>query len=379
MTNVHRSIAPALSIALVLALTTLPAGAPRAAKRLVPAPRDTAMVLIPAGEFVMGREGTGDNSPPHTVRLSAFHLDRYEVTNAEYEAFCKATGRRLPEFWGTDLFRSGPKYPDHPVVFGSNSDARDYATWRGKRLPTEAEWECAARGGLAGMQYVGGNTLDSSEVNFTLSGRKGSVPVGSFAPNGYGLYDMAGNVQEWVADRYGAEYYKNSPAEAPPGPAGGRHRVIRGGVRRERRLRREGYWPVLDFDGLDAEAFQFLGQIAQGIRAVPKGMAGRLLFHALQHRRYPVGADVGAGALAVVRQPHGLLRILVADGGIQQDELVGGVVEQGGEHLAHQFLVVQRNVPQLLPVQDYSLIYHMHVLIVPPAGGANHPAKTSDG
>jgi formylglycine-generating enzyme required for sulfatase activity len=223
------NIRPSIGLALVLALTTLPAGAPGAAQRPVPAPRDTTMALISAGEFVMGREGTGDDSPPHTVRLSAFYLDRYEVTNAEYEAFCKATERELPEFWGGDVLRSGPGYPDHPVVLVSWRDAADYAAWRGKRLPTEAEWECAARGGLAGMQYVGGNTLDSSKVNFTRSGRKGSVPVGSFAPNGYGLYDMAGNVQEWVADRYDAGYYLNSPVADPPGPAKGRHRVIRGG------------------------------------------------------------------------------------------------------------------------------------------------------
>ena len=229
MTNVHRSNAPALSIVLVLALATLVAGESAPAKQPPRAPRDTTMALIPAGEFVMGREGSGDNSPPHPVRLSAFFLDRYEVTNAEYAAFCKATGRDLPLFWGTDLFHSGPKYPDHPVVFVSNSDARDYAVWRGKRLPTEAEWECAARGGLVGRDYVDGDALDSSKVNFTRSGRKGSVAVGSFPPNGYGLYDMAGNVQEWVADRYGAEYYRNSPAEDPPGPGQGRFRVIRGG------------------------------------------------------------------------------------------------------------------------------------------------------
>ena len=229
MTNVHRSIAPTLSIVLALATTTLAAGESAVARRPPRAPRDTAMVLIPAGEFVMGREGTGDNSPPHAVRLSAFYLDRYEVTNAEYAAFCKATGRDLPEFWGTDLFRSGPKYPDHPVVLVSNGDARDYAAWRGKRLPTEAEWECAARGGLVGRDYVNGDVLDSTKVNFTHSDMKGPVAVGSYEPNGYGLYDLAGNVQEWVADRYGAEYYKNSPVEDPPGPASGRHRVIRGG------------------------------------------------------------------------------------------------------------------------------------------------------
>ena len=229
MTNVHRSIAPALFIVLVLALTTLTAGTPGAAKRPVPAPRDTTMVLIPAGEFVMGREGTGDNSPPHAVRLSAFHLDRCEVTNAEYEAFCKATGKDLPFFWGLDRFRSGSKYPDHPVIGVNSGDAREYAKWRGKRLPTEAEWEYAARGGLAGMKYAGGNTLDSSKVNFTRSKQDGPVAVGSYEPNGYGLCDMAGNVQEWVADRYGAEYYKTSPAEDPQGPEQGRFRVIRGG------------------------------------------------------------------------------------------------------------------------------------------------------
>jgi iron(II)-dependent oxidoreductase len=229
MTNPRRSIVPVLGAVLALVTIALAAGGSAAGKRSAPAPRDTSMVLVPAGEFVMGREGTGDSNPPHAVRLRSFTIDRYEVTNAEYAAFCRATGRDLPEFWGTDRFRSGARYPDHPVVLVSWRDAADYAAWRGKRLPTEAEWECAARGGLAGMQYVGGNTLDSSKVNFTRSGLKGPVPVGSFAPNGYGLYDMAGNVQEWVADRYAAEYYGSSPAEDPTGPAGGRLRVVRGG------------------------------------------------------------------------------------------------------------------------------------------------------
>ena len=139
MTNAHRSFAPFLGI--VLALATLAPGAPAAAKRPAPAPSDTTMVPIPAGEFVMGREGTGDSSPPHTVRLGAFLLDRHEVTNAEYEAFCKATERKLPIFWGMDRFRCGPRYPHHPVIGVSWSDAQDYAKWRGKRLPTEAECE----------------------------------------------------------------------------------------------------------------------------------------------------------------------------------------------------------------------------------------------
>jgi formylglycine-generating enzyme required for sulfatase activity len=208
------------SLSVAVAESTLPAPA---------AAPDTGMVLLPAGEFVMGREGQGDNSPAHKVRISAFHLDRCEVTNAQYEAFCKATGTDLPMFWGMDTFRSGPGYPNHPVVGVSWSDARDYARWCGKRLPTEAEWEYAARGGLAGMPYVTGNTLDSSKVNFTRSQQGGPVRVGSYAPNGYGLHDMAGNVLEWVADRYDTEYFKNSPPQDPPGPEKGRFRVIRGG------------------------------------------------------------------------------------------------------------------------------------------------------
>ena len=229
MTIVHRSIGPALSAVLVLALAVPAARESAAAKRSPRAPRDTTMVLIPAGEFVMGREGTGDNSPAHTVRLGAFCLDRYEVTNAEYAAFCKATGATIPFFWGLDRFRSGPKYPDHPVVGINWGQALEYAKWRGKRLPTEAEWEYAARGGLVGMKYVDGNTLDSSKVNFTRSKQDGPVAVGSYPPNGYGIYDVAGNVQEWVADRFDAGYYANSPAEDPRGPEKGRFRVIRGG------------------------------------------------------------------------------------------------------------------------------------------------------
>lgn len=193
------------------------------------APRDTTMVLVPAGEFVMGTEGQGDNSPPHTVRLAAFLIDRYEVTNAEYEEFCRATGKGLPVFWGSDSLRSGPRYPDHPVVMVSWRDAQEYAAWRGKRLPSEAEWECAARGGLASRMYVGGDDLDPAQANFTKSGQRGPVAVGSYAPNGFGLYDMAGNVQEWVADRYGEDYYRTGPAEDPRGPERGRLRVLRGG------------------------------------------------------------------------------------------------------------------------------------------------------
>ena len=187
------------------------------------------LVLLPGGEFLMGCGSEGDHGPPHRVRLDAFYLERCEVTNAQYLRFCRATGHRLPEFWGRSGFRCGPDYPDHPVVGVSWRDAADYAAWCGRRLPTEAEWEYAARGGLAGMDFPQGDSLDPSQGNYNKSGKGGPVVVGSYAPNGFGLYDMQGNVVEWVADRYDADYYLASPAANPQGPEHGRFRVIRGG------------------------------------------------------------------------------------------------------------------------------------------------------
>jgi sulfatase modifying factor 1 len=211
------------------ALLFLPVAAAAAPPPTPQALPDTAMALIPAGEFVMGDESDGDDGPAHKVRLNAFYIDRCEVTNAQYEAFCKATGAKLPMFWGMDAFRSGPGFPDHPVTGVAWDDAREYAKWRGKRLPTEAEWERAARGGVAGQPYVTGKELDTLEINFARSHQGGTLRVASYAPNGFGLYDMAGNVLEWVADRYGADYYATSPPENPTGPDKGRFRVIRGG------------------------------------------------------------------------------------------------------------------------------------------------------
>ena len=164
------------------------------------------LVLIPGGEFVMGKDDEGDCSPAHKVYIDSFYMDKYEVTNAQYLEFCKETGRALPEFWGMKQFRSGSDFPDHPVVGISWRDANAYAEWAGKRLPTEAEWEFAARGGLVGMNYPHGNELDSAQANYTLADLEGTAPVGSFAPNGYGLHDMTGNVWEWVADYYDGEY-----------------------------------------------------------------------------------------------------------------------------------------------------------------------------
>lgn len=186
------------------------------------------MVLIPDSEFLMG-SGRGKDSPVHKVYVDSFYIDKYEVTSAQYLAFCETTGHRLPMFWGMDGFRCGLDYPNHPVVTVNWVDAKVYAKWCGKRLPTEAEWEYAARGGLVGMNYPSGNTLAPSDGNYSKSDKRGSVAVGSYSPNGFGLCDMQGNVVEWVADWYDPTYYSSSPTENPAGPDAGKFKVIRGG------------------------------------------------------------------------------------------------------------------------------------------------------
>jgi iron(II)-dependent oxidoreductase len=192
--------------------------------------KPSGMVLILGGEFMMGKEGEDDFSPAHSVYVDSFYMDKYEVTNARYIDFCAATERKMPGFWEVEEFHSGPEFLDFPVIGVSWSDARAYAEWCGKRLPTEAEWEYAARGGLVGLKYAWGDEIDSSKANYTIDGKTiGPKPVGSYPPNQFGLYDMTGNVNEWVLDTYGRDYYGASPDDNPQGPEGGRLRVIRGG------------------------------------------------------------------------------------------------------------------------------------------------------
>lgn len=195
------------------------------------------MVLIPADEFEMGdHHGVGfdDEQPVHTVYLDAFYIDKYEVTNAQYRKFMDATGHSAPGYWNDALVNA----PKQPVVGLSWHDAVAYAEWEGKRLPTEAEWEKAARGGLVGKRYPWGDEApDAGGVyranydpgGFDEDGYFYTSPVGSFAPNGYGLYDMAGNVWEWCADWRDGGYYANSPYNNPLGPDSGSFRVLRGG------------------------------------------------------------------------------------------------------------------------------------------------------
>jgi formylglycine-generating enzyme required for sulfatase activity len=187
------------------------------------------MVLIPEGEFEMGSDDGRDDEKPITVYLDAFYMDKYEVTNALYKKFMDATGYKAPRYWDDKKFNA----PNHPVVGVNWNDAVAYTKWAEKRLPTEAEWEKAARGGLVGKKYPWGDELSHDYANYSGTGGKDkweyTSPVGSFDPNGYGLYDMAGNVWEWCDSWYDNKYYDNSPKSNPAGPSSGKYRVLRGG------------------------------------------------------------------------------------------------------------------------------------------------------
>jgi formylglycine-generating enzyme required for sulfatase activity len=197
------------------------------------------MGCIPEGCFDMG-DTTGDGYyedelPVHNVCISAFEMDFREVTNTDYAA-CVDDGACAPPWAFSSSTRTSyygnPSYNAFPVIYVTWSQATDYCTWAGKRLPTEAEWEYAARGGLAGKRYPWGDMLSGSDANYWDSGDpwdNDTSQVGYYPPNGYGLYDMAGNVWEWVNDWYDATYYSVSPTNDPSGPASGTAHVLRGG------------------------------------------------------------------------------------------------------------------------------------------------------
>ena len=220
------------------------------------------LVRIPAGPFLMGsEEGDRPERPAHVVSVDECFISACPVTNEEYASFVRGTSRRPPGVWELPVvvnpaqeaaFRelaapyrwNGHEPPparlDHPVVLVTYDDASEYCRWladqtgRPFRLPTEAEWEKAVRGGLEGKRYPWGDAIDPSNAAFlphaSMKPRMGTRSVKSYPPNGYGLYDAVGNVWSWVSDWYRADYYTVADSRNPRGPATGSLRVLRGGA-----------------------------------------------------------------------------------------------------------------------------------------------------
>lgn len=232
-----------------------------------PEPSMTLAILpkfarIPAGDFLMGSSNAyEDERPVHRVYVSEFFIGRYPVTQEEYARFIRATGYPPPAVRGLPLIATGGRdvvfkelaesyvwdeaeppagYGPHPVVLVRYDDAVAYCRWLSEalgqvvRLPTEAEWEKAARGGAEGLRYPWGDEIDLSRCNYlsdpSVKHQRGTRPTGTYEPNAYGLCDVAGNVWEWVSDWYSAEYYSGSEVRDPRGPETGSVRIVRGGA-----------------------------------------------------------------------------------------------------------------------------------------------------
>jgi formylglycine-generating enzyme len=218
-------------------------------------------VRVPSDEFTMGADdGEEDERPAHRVFLDAYSISIHPVTNQHYTAFTSDTGHPVPavrelpqmitppvealfrELSAAYCWRGGSPPRDreqHPVALVGFNDAVAYCKWLSRRLggtvrlPTEAEWERAARGGLALRRYPWGDDIDASRANFlpdpALKKIRGTRPVGCYPPNNLALFDMSGNVWEWVSDWYRADAYRDSELRNPQGPDGGTLRIVRGG------------------------------------------------------------------------------------------------------------------------------------------------------
>jgi formylglycine-generating enzyme len=191
-----------------------------------------AVAAIPAGWFRMGcATGRDDEKPVHRVWLDGFELGTSQVTNAEYARFLAATNHAKPVHWDDPLFNDARQ----PVVAVSWFDATAYCDWLTKvtgkhyRLPTEAEWERAARGGVEGQLYPWGDGGADQVPNYAARWTTGPEAAGLYAPNAYGLYNMGDNVHEWCSDWYNAAYYAQSPERDPRGPESGSRKASRGG------------------------------------------------------------------------------------------------------------------------------------------------------
>ena len=193
---------------------------------------DRSMVLVPAGEFTMGSlGGDPDEQPVRQVYVGAFFMDKHQVAVSQYGRFLEATHQERPPDWTA---MNKPAYQNRPIANVDWAEADTYCTWAGKRLPTEAEWEKAARG-TDGRTYPWGNEpptrFHANAGKEVFSNRGTLTPVGTFEAgmSPYGIYDMAGNVWEWVSDWYDQDYYKSGPVQNPPGPRKGDYKVVRGG------------------------------------------------------------------------------------------------------------------------------------------------------
>ena len=203
-------------------------------------PKDSmVLVYVPAGDFLMGSADSDTDAfpqetPQHRVTLDAYWIDKTEVTNAMYARCVQAGACGAPsqsKSYTRPSYYGNPAYDSYPVIYVSWNDAQKYCGWAGRRLPTEAEWEKAARG-ADGRRYPWGNTWDAGKLNSADKGPGDTTAVGSYPAGAspYGALDMTGNVLEWVADWFGETYYSVSPARNPTGPASGVIRVLRGGA-----------------------------------------------------------------------------------------------------------------------------------------------------
>jgi formylglycine-generating enzyme len=198
------------------------------------APVKEEMVHIPAGPFLRGTDAGGfDEKPPREIYLDAFEIDKYEVTNHLYGQFAAATGHRKagpPSRYAKNVGKM--RGTNQPVVYISWEDAQEYCRWKGKRLPTEAEWEKAMRG-TDGRLWPWGSLEQPNGANWARinDGYEATAPVGTFKTDSspYGVMDGAGNVMEWVEDWYAEAYYRESTDKNPPSPEHGVYRVLRGG------------------------------------------------------------------------------------------------------------------------------------------------------
>ncbi len=195
--------------------------------------KGVTMRLVPEGEFTMGsNNGNDDEKPVHQVYLDAYYMDIYEVTNAEYQA-CATAGVCNPPPTGSSTrasYYGNSEFDNYPVLYVDGAHARDYCKWRGASLPTEAQWEKAARG-TDGSTYPWGEAVDCNKANYNNC-KGDTTPVGSYESGKslYGIYDLAGNVVEWTSDWYDANYYAVSPYANPLGGANSKFMlVLRGG------------------------------------------------------------------------------------------------------------------------------------------------------